>query len=261
MTLFFHEIKRGKLPLIIWSGAISFLLLVCIVIYPEMEEQMKEMSDMFADMGALSDAFSMDQLTFSSFTGYFSIECGEMLGIGGAIFAAITAIGALSKEEGDKTAEFLLTHPVSRTRVAASKLASVTAFITVLNIAVAAVSMLAMAAIGVTVEWGPMLLIFFAYYILQLEIGCICFGLSALLRRRSVGVGLGLAMALYFANLVANITESTDFLKYVTPFAYTEGSHIIENCNLEWKYVAIGAVAAAVCVVLGFLKYEKKDIH
>ena len=36
MTLYLHELKRGRLPLIIWSAVISFLIGVCVLIYPEM---------------------------------------------------------------------------------------------------------------------------------------------------------------------------------------------------------------------------------
>ena len=43
MTLFFHELKRGKISLIIWSSIIAFLLAVCVFIYPEMAEQMGEL--------------------------------------------------------------------------------------------------------------------------------------------------------------------------------------------------------------------------
>ena len=42
MTVFKHELKRGKLSLIIWTAIISFMLAVCVLIYPEMSKQMNE---------------------------------------------------------------------------------------------------------------------------------------------------------------------------------------------------------------------------
>ena len=105
MTLFLHEIKRGRLALIIWTAAIAFMLAVCVVIYPEMSAQMNELGDMFSDMGAFSEAFGMDQLNFGEFMGYFGIECSNTLGLGGALFAAVLGACALSKEEKDGTAE------------------------------------------------------------------------------------------------------------------------------------------------------------
>ena len=41
MTLFLHEIKRNRISLIVWSVALSFMLGVCIIIYPEMQTQMR----------------------------------------------------------------------------------------------------------------------------------------------------------------------------------------------------------------------------
>ena len=89
MTILKKELKASLISLIIWSVALSFMLGVCIIIYPEMSKQMGEISEMFADMRAFSSAFGMDSLNFGEFMGYFGIECGNTLGLGGAIFAAI----------------------------------------------------------------------------------------------------------------------------------------------------------------------------
>ena len=75
MTVFFHELKRGKVSLLIWSCAIAFMLGICVLIYPEMKTQMSDISEMFADMGSFSDAFGMDKINFGTFIGYFGVEC------------------------------------------------------------------------------------------------------------------------------------------------------------------------------------------
>ena len=102
MTVFFHELKRGRISLLIWSAAIAFMLAICVIIYPEMKSQMGDISAMFADMGSFSEAFGMDKINFGSFTGFFGVECGNVLGLGGAFFAAIIGISALSKEEKEQ---------------------------------------------------------------------------------------------------------------------------------------------------------------
>ena len=260
MVLFFHEMRRNRLSLIIWTAVISFMLALCVFIYPEMKDQMNEMTDMFADMGNLTAAFGMDELNFGEFMGYFGLECGELLGLGGVIFAALLGISALSKEEKDRTAEFLLTHPVSRVRITLYKLLSVLAQIFILNIAVACVTFISIAAVGEDADTKTMLILFLAYFLLQIEIGCITFGLSAFMRRGGVGIGLGLGIMTYFINIIANLTEELEPLKYLTPFSYAEGSYIVNNCALEWKYMIAGAAVMAVCLVLGFIKYDRKDI-
>ena len=125
MTIFKHEIRQGRNSLIIWTSVIAFMLGVCILIYPEMSKQMDGISEAFANMGGFSAAFGMDKINFGEFIGFFGIECGNILGLGGAFFAALTGISSLSKEEREHTAEFLLTHPVSRQSVVAQKFISV----------------------------------------------------------------------------------------------------------------------------------------
>ena len=114
MTIFKHELKQNKKSLIIWTVAIASLLAICLFLFPEMKGEMDSVSQVFSSMGGFSEAFGMDKVSFGTLTGFYSVECGNILGLGGAFFAAFTAVTILAKEEKDHTGEFLLTHPVSR---------------------------------------------------------------------------------------------------------------------------------------------------
>ena len=236
------------------------MLGVCILIYPEMSKQMDGISEAFANMGGFSAAFGMDKINFGEFIGFFGIECGNVLGLGGAFFAALTGISALSKEEREHTAEFLLTHPVSRQSVVAQKFISVITQIVILNAAAIVITVLSIIIIGESPDIGPLALTFAAHFIMQLEIAAICFGISAFIGRGSLGLGLGLAAAFYFLNIIANLTENAEFLKYITPFGYTDSADIIANERLEIKYLAVGTVMTAIGIGAAFWKYKRKDI-
>lgn len=261
MTILIHELKRSKRSLLIWTAAISFMLGACILIYPEMAPQMNEMTDMFAQMGSFTAAFGMDKLNFGEFMGYFAIECGNVLGLFGALFAGMTGITALAKEEKDGTAEFLLTHPVHRSDVVDEKLLAVFAKVTILNAAVLGICTACCVAIGKTDALNAgYFMLFLAYYLLQLEIAAITFGISAFLKKGGVSLGLGVGFGFYFLNIIANLTEQLAFLKYITPFSYCEGSFLLENQRLDYPYVAAGCGLALIAVVAAFRQYEKKDI-
>lgn len=260
MTIVKHELRQGRISLLIWSAIIAFMLGVCVLIYPEMSSDMGELSAMFADMGAFSDAFGMDQINFGEFLGFFGVECGNVLGLGGAFFAALLGISVLSKEEKEHTAEFLLTHPVSRSSVAWQKLLAAVIQIVLLNLAAAAVSALTIAAIGEDVFQKPLFLLFLANFLMQLEIAAITFGISAFLSRGGLGAGLGLAAALYFLNILSNLKEELEILKYLTPFGYTESAAILSEGCLNTGYLAVGLGCAAVFLALGLWKYCRKDI-
>ena len=103
-------------------------------------------------------------------------------------------------------------------------------------------------------------LMFLAYFILQLEISCVCFGISAFISRGGLGIGLGLAAFCYFLNIIANLTEEARFLKYITPFGYTEGADIILRGSIDVKYLSVGLAMTGIGIFIAFYKYTKKDI-
>lgn len=260
MTLVRHELKQGKMSFLIWTISIGFLLVVCVFLFPEMKGQMDGISETFASMGSFTAAFGMDRLNFGTLIGFYAIECGNVLGLGGAFYASLCAVNILSKEEKDKTAEFLLSHPVSRTRIITEKLLAVLLQITALNLIIYAFSIGSMTMIGEEIPWKEVNLLHLAYYLLQIELAGICFGISAFLRKGSAGVGLGIAAMMYFLNLIANIAEVAEFLKYITPFGYCEGADIVSNGNLDSTMVAIGMAIGIVGIAVAYLHYTKKDI-
>lgn len=260
MTLMKHELKQGRKSLMIWTAAIGFLLAVCVFMFPEMKGEMDGVSDMFASMGSFTEAFGMDRINFGSLMGFYAVECGNILGLGGAFFAALCGVSILAKEEKEHTAEFLLTHPVSRVHIVAQKLLAVMIQIIVMNVLVCVLSIASIALIGETISWKELLLLHLAFLFLQIEIAGICFGISAFLRRGGLGIGLGIAAVMYFLNLIANISDSAKFLKYITPFGYTEGADIVSSASLDTGLVLFGMLYCVIGIGVAFMKYCKKDI-
>lgn len=261
MTIVKHELRQGRTAFIIWTASVGFLLAVCVFLFPEMKGEMEGVSEIFSSMGSFTAAFGMDKLNFGTLMGYYAIECGNVLGLGGAFFAALCAVGILSKEEKDRTTEFLLTHPISRVRIITEKLIAVLIQITAMNLVIYALSLGSMAVIGEDIPWKELSLLHLAYYILQMELAGIGFGISAFIRKGSVSIGLGLAAVMYFLNLIANIAEAVEFLKYITPFGYCEGADIVTNGSLDGTMVSIGIAMGMIGIVIAYLKYTKKDIQ
>ena len=261
MIIVRHELKQGRTSFFIWTAAVGLLLAVCVLLYPEMKGEMDGISEMFASMGSFTAAFGMDRLNFGTLIGYYAVECGNVLGLGGAFYAALCAAGILSKEEKDKTAEFLLAHPVSRSRIVTEKLIAVLVQVAAMDVIIYAISVGSMAAVGESIPWKELSLIHLAYLLLQLELAGICFGVSAFLRKGSAGAGLGIAAVMYFLNIIANITESAAFLKYITPFGYCDGADIVSDGRLNGAMVAVGAAIGICGIAAAYLKYTKKDIH
>ena len=261
MTLVRHELKQAWKALLIWTLSIGAFIVICLLIYPEMKSQMNSISSVFSSMGAFSSAFGLDTLDFGSLKGFYGIECGNILGIGGALFAALIGIGALANEEKNGTAEFLLTHPLKRTGIVTAKLASVLLQVLILNLAVWLMAVGSIAVIGEPVPWKEVTLLHTAYFLLQAELACVCFGISAFLWRGGIGIGLGLAIALYFMNIIGNLTRQAEVLKYITPFGYTDSSDIFSSGALDACKLLIGLAVSVIGVAAAYRKYSQKDIR
>lgn len=261
MTLMLFELKRNRLSLAVWTAAIALLLLVCLAIFPDMKRQVNELNAAFSSMGSFTEAFGMDQLNFGELMGFYGLECGNILGIGGAFFAAYIGVTSLAGEEKNRTAEYLLTHPVSRSRIVFEKLVCVLCQILILNAVSILTSLIVVRAIGESLQMKEFLLLHAAYLLLQAEIAAVCFAVSAALRRSGIGAGLGLAAVLYFLNLIANITEDAEWLKYITPFGYAEAADIITNAELPLLPAFIGCCVTAAAALAAFIIYNKKDIY
>ncbi|MBR5099028.1 MAG: ABC transporter permease subunit [Spirochaetales bacterium] len=261
MTILKHELRLGRKAWIIWSASVSFLLIVTIFLFPEMKGEMNNISSMFSDMGSFSAAFGMDKMNFGTLIGYYAVECGNVLGLGGAFFASLCAAAILCREEKERTAEFLLTHPVSRVRIISEKLMAVLIQVLAMNLIVFVLCIGSMAAVGESIPWKEVSLLHLAFLIMQIELCGICFGISAFMRKGSIGVGLGITFILYFMNLISNITEKAKGLKYITPFAYCDGSTVVTDLKLDAAKIAIGMTFCAAGIAVAYLKYTKKDIR
>ena len=147
MTIFMHEMKQNAKPLAVWCAIVGGMIFLCMILFPEMLGQMDSVNDLFSEMGDFTAAFGMDRISFAEPMGFYGIECGNVLGIGGALFAAYLGVRLLSKEEGGHTAEFLLTHPVSRARVVAEKLAALLVQLVLFNAVCICLSLLSFTGI------------------------------------------------------------------------------------------------------------------
>ena len=259
MTIFRKELRTGAVSFLVWSAVVGGLMAVCVGMYPSMAGSMEDMSALFAGMGDFSAAFGLDKLGFGSILGFYGTECGNILGLGGAFYAALTAMGLLAGEEGGHTAEFLLTHPVGRLQIAGEKLAALAVLVAGLNLVCLACGAGGILAIGEDADWGDLLRYHGALLLMQLEIGAVCFGLSALLRRGGLGLAMGLTALLYFAGLLVNLDQGLDWLRFLTPYYYADAARLFAG-ETQALPVLTGCALGALGAGLGLWWYGRKDI-
>lgn len=261
MTLLKHELRTNRTSVLIWSGILCAMTALTMLLYPSFKDQMGTLSSVMSMLGPFSAALGLDQIDMSAAIGFYGVESGTMLTIGGTMFAAFTGIGLLSKEEGGHTAEFLLTLPIPRSRVVFDKLLALLVLLVFFNLVCAAVGLLCFLMIAEPVPMGRFLLFHGLQFLLHLEIGCVCFALSAFFRRAQTGLGLGIALLLYFLGLLINVVDATRFLRYVTPFAYADASAVLSGKLPDAALLLIGFGVMAASVGLSLWQYTRKNIE
>ena len=120
MNIFFRELKANVKSLLIWSGIIGLLILMSAAKFSGFagDPEMVKMLDSLPP--AMMDALSMRGFNLTTIAGFYGIMF-IYFGLMSAIAAAMWGSGAISKEERDKTVEFSLVLPVSRSRVVTAK--------------------------------------------------------------------------------------------------------------------------------------------
>lgn len=245
---------------VIFTAACTALILMIMALYPMMKSVMGDMSEMFADMGEYSELFSTEELDYSGAQDYYATEGGMVLVLCGAVLAAFLGGSLLGREESERTGEWLLTHPVSRSRIFFGKLFSMVIHLLCINIICAVLTGLSFPVISEPLNVKTFALFFLAQFIMHMEIGCIALLLSAVMRRAAGPVGLGIAMIMYFLGTIAAVTEELEFITYITPFSYSDASTIFANGSVDSVRMGIGIAVMLVCGISAHIIWCRKDI-
>lgn len=261
MIIYRKELKRTLGPWCMWTLAFVFIQsFVCLFLFPEVRTQISVVNDAMENGEKFISALGMDHLRLDQITDFYGMVCSMVLGIGGGLFAAVTGAHILEVEEEGYTADFLLTHPISRTGVLIQKLSSLSTQIVALNAVMTGTGSVIARIMDETFEMHSFILLHIAYLVMQLEIASICFGISAFIRKGGIGIGVALVSVLYLIDIIYNISEGADFLKYMTPYAYCGVGRILSQSRIQLELVGIGIAVSLAGIIAAYLKYVRKDI-
>lgn len=260
MNILKHEIKMNLKTLLIWSLSVGIMCLCFVLIYPSMMDGLKDVASSYASMGGFSKAFGLDKLSIASIEGFYATEIGAMYALGGAMFAALIGAGMLSKEECGHTGEFLFTLPVSRKRIVLEKMLVLFILIIIFNVICILCSGVGLLIIGEKIAAKPFILFHLSQLVMHLEIGLICYAISSFSRKNNFGVAIGIALVLYFLDLMSRLVDDIKWIKYFTPYYYSNSSDIFTNKEIDTLLIVLGLAISIVAGIISFAKYTKKDL-
>lgn len=260
MTLYIHEMKMNLKSLIIWTFCVGGLCFGCILLYTSLEDSLQGIADAYSNMGAMSTALGMDKMSLATLTGFYATEVAMMHGLGGAMFAAILGTAMLSKEEAGHTSEFLNVFPIGRNRIIIEKYAALISNVLLFNLVCTIMYISGFVMMGEELMWKEMLLFHLAQFLMQAEIGTVCFLISAFSGKNMMGAGLGIAVLMFAADMMCRIIPAIENIKYITPFYYSNGADIFTSGKIDGVMLTIGIGIMAAAFVMSYIRYVRKDL-
>ena len=262
-NIYIHELRTRLKSVLIWSLALTTMILFFFSLFPAFADQAALMNQMLEKFPpALREAFGLGNMDLATVLGFYSfIFIFVQLCL--AVQAANYGFGLVSIEESEMTADFLLSKPVSRAEVLISKLLAALTSLTITNLVVWLVSFVSIILFRGNRDYdtGTLLLLLISIVILQLFFLGVGLVISLLVKRvRSVTpYSLGLAFGAYVLNAFSGVFADVK-LEYITPFKHLDPAYIVRNGAFDTPLVMLNMAVTLISLVSSYWLYIHRDI-
>lgn len=263
MNIFLRELKANLRSLLIWIAIVIFFISVGFSKFSAYEGNPEMLAILDSMPSGLIDALNMKAFNLTTVTGFFGVMFvyfSMLLTISAAMWGA----DVISKEQRDRTVEFSLTLPVTRSKVVTAKIAATFVNCVALLLATWSIALLNAAKFNPDSEFYrfvalTMLALFFMQMIF-LSIG-IFLGCALKQYKRASSTAVSLLLATYFISIAAAMNEKLDFLKYVTPFKYFDPGTLLHESKFEPVYLWLSALIIVVALAGSYFSYSRRDLY
>ncbi len=263
MNMFLHELKAYRNSTIIWTLALVGVTVLMFLLFPTISkeaDEFKKLLEGFPEAVRLALGLAVENI--GSILGFYSYIF-LYISLTGSIQAMNLGTSIVSKEVREKTADFLLTKPVTRTQIMTSKLLAALTSIIITNV-VFIVAATTMASIVEAQEFSmkTFVLISLTLFFIQLMFLALGIIISVMVPKIKsvVPISLGTVFTFFFIGAVA-ATSGEAALRYITPFKYFDLAYITQNASYEVSYIVVGIVFITAAISASYYIYCKKDIH
>ena len=278
-AIFKREMRAHLKSLFFWVAGVFFLIFISFIKFESIATT-PEAADAMADMmpPIVQVMFGMTMPLYTP-QGYFIMI---FLWIGLAVFLHAALLGAslISKEQQDKTADFLLVRPLRREKIVLAKALAGIAQVVVLNAAVwlavqvsllpaltgnstiSAVIETGALALGSTIDLEQGIYLSLVGLLLTQVIYLVLGMLSATASRSSRRTAAYAAMFVLLGDLLYSAVAASgevDFLGVLTPFWYFFSQRVLAD-GLNVAYLGLSAVMIIVGIYASCAFYRRRDV-
>jgi ABC-2 type transport system permease protein len=263
MNIFLREVRANLKSLLIWSVIIALLIMMAVAKFSAFAADPETVKMLDSMPPALMDALSMRAFNLTTLSGFYGIMF-IYFGLMGAIAAAMWGSDIISKEERDKTVEFSLVLPVSRSRLITAKALAALINCIAFVLITWAISYVAVQSHNpdqafydfLLLEMQAMLMIELVFLAVSLLLGC-----AMKQYKLSGSVAVGIILVTYFMSIISVLNENLEFLKYFTPFKYFDAGELFRSGQMDGLYLLITAAIIVISVALAYWTYNKRDLY
>ncbi len=261
--MFKREMKINFKSFAIWTSILLLLFLVVFLVYPSIMnsdsiKSIDEMMKMFPE--DLLKAFNMDISSIDTAFGWLKTEGFVFVLLITGIYSGILGSNILLKEENDKTIEYLNSLPVTRKKIILDKIICGLIYIVLMIVIVGIFNFFGLTISGHFDKKSYLLLsitpVFSSFVIFSV---CLFLSTFAHKTRKTLGISLGIVFMSYFLNIIAEMSESTEFLKYISIFTLADIRNVILKISINPFIVLISIGVTVLFIILSIHHYDKKE--
>lgn len=262
MNVFIREMKAHRKALIIWCIAMIFMIISGMAKYTSVYSG-QSINELMGKMPkSLKAIMGNGALDLSKVSGYYGMLFLYLI-LMTTIHATMLGANIISKEERDRTFEFLMVKPISRNKIITAKLLAALANIIILNITtlVFSIVMVVPYSKGENVTFD-ILILMAGMFILQLMFLFIGTALAAASKSPKTSTSLATAILLvtFLLSIIIDLTSSLDNLKYLTPFKYFEAQNLINIQGFNPVFLILSACIIGLLLLATYIFYKKRDL-
>lgn len=262
MNIFLHELKAYRKSIIIWACSMAALAVMYIFIFSGLSGDIESFKDVIKSLPeVVRKLLSIYVDSLSTLEGFYSFVFVYIV-LCGAIQAMNLGVSIVSKEVREKTADFLLTKPVSRERILTFKLLAALTSLVLTNILYLAITLPMTFTVNTAFSMKIFLMISATLFFVQLmflSLGVIV-SVSVGKIKSVIAVSLSTVFGFFVVSMLGSIIGDKA-VRYISPFKYFDLPYIVKNAAYETSYIVVGIIFVIAAIAASYLVYVKKDIH
>jgi ABC-2 type transport system permease protein len=209
----------------------------------------------------LLNIWGISTFDITSPIGYFGVLYSYLLVVV-TIHSGMLGASIILKEERDKTAEFLMTKPVSRNNILTSKILAALTNVIIVNI---------VTFIIVTIVIKGYTTLPIAKYVIMSMIGMffvqllfmfigICIAAVSKKSKKAGSITMFILLASFFISIVIDMSDSLNILRILTPFKYFDAKEFFINGYLNIWYIVLSIILVSGMLYMTYKKYNERDL-